>query len=213
MAIKTEAKRQTILKVAAQAFQELGFERTSMSEICARVGGSKATLYNYFPSKEELFFEVMTLSVDAEYEAVYQSIETSTEDITALLRNFGERWLTFLYSPDVQASRHLAISVSGRTKLGRLMYERRVLSSQNLVAEFIRTAMSLGKLRQADSVVATCHLHSLLESEFIDRFLFQLVGEVSSEKIKAATTRAIDVFMAAYGPRQSTPGSRLLPGL
>jgi len=28
-----------------------------MAEICARVGGSKATLYNHFASKDELFLK------------------------------------------------------------------------------------------------------------------------------------------------------------
>ena len=32
-----------------------GYGATSMSTIAARVGGSKATLYHYFKSKEELF--------------------------------------------------------------------------------------------------------------------------------------------------------------
>ena len=63
--MKPEEKRQAILDVAAQAFRELGFERTSMSEIRARVGGSKETLYHYFPSKEILFFEVMSRSTEA----------------------------------------------------------------------------------------------------------------------------------------------------
>lgn len=202
MAIKTEEKRQAIIRVATQAFQELGFERTSMSEICARVGGSKATLYNYFPSKEELFFEIMFLSTQAEFEAVHRSIDQSTENIAESLRNFGESLLTFLYSPQVQSQRHLAISESGRSEQSRLVYERGVLRSQNLVAEFLQAAMKLGKLQQADPVVATRHLHSLLESELLERFLFQLLGEVSIEEIKASTARAIAVFMAAYGPRQ-----------
>ena len=47
---------------------ELGYERTSMSEIAARLGGSKATLYSYFPSKEELFFGVVQLKVGGELE-------------------------------------------------------------------------------------------------------------------------------------------------
>ena len=59
MKTKTESKRQAILKAAAEVFREVGFERASMSDIRARIGGSKATLYNYFPSKEKLFFEVM----------------------------------------------------------------------------------------------------------------------------------------------------------
>ena len=201
MAKKSDVKRQHILTVATQVFQELGFERTSMSEICARVGGSKATLYNYFPSKEELFVEIMFLSNEAEFEAVYHSIDPSTEDIAESLRNFGESLLTFLYSPQVQSQRHLAISESGRSERSRLVYERGVLRSQNLVAEFLQAAMKLGKLQQADPIVATRHLHSLLESELLERFLFQLLDEVSIEEIKAVTARAIDVFMAAYGPR------------
>lgn len=199
MAKKTDAKRRHIMTVAAQAFQELGFGRTTMSEICARVGGSKATLYNYFASKEELFFEIMNLSTQAEFEAVHAAIDPSTENIADSLRNFGERLLTVLYSPEVRANRHLAISESGQTELGRLMYERGVQRSQKVVADFITAAMSQGKLRQADPVVATKHLHSLLEAELIDRFLFQLSGAVSDEEIKAVTARAIDVFMAAYG--------------
>ena len=200
MKMKTEAKRQAILEVATQAFQELGFERTSMSEICARVGGSKATLYNYFPSKEVLFFEVMSLSTEAEFEAAHGAIEPSTEDMAESLRHFGERFLAFLYSPEVRAQRHLAISESGRTELGRLVYERGVLRSQHLISEFLQAAMNLGKLRQADPDTATRHLCALLESELLDRFLFRVVGELNSEEIKKVTDRAIDVFMAAYGP-------------
>jgi AcrR family transcriptional regulator len=203
MAKKTDVKRQHILTVAAQVFREFGFERASMSEICSRVGGSKATLYNYFPSKEELFVEIMFLSNEAEFEAVYHSIDPSTEDIAESLRNFGESLLTFLYSPQIQSQRHLAISGSGRSERSRLVYERGVLRSQNLVAEFLKAAMELGKLKPADPIVATRHLHSLLESELLERFLFQLLGEVSTEEIKAVTARAIDVFMAAYGPRQA----------
>lgn len=199
MAKKTDAKRQHILTVAAQAFQELGYERTTMSTICARVGGSKATLYNYFPSKEELFFEIMNLSTEAEFEAVHSAIDPSTENIAESLRNFGERLLTVLYSPEVRANRHLAISESGQTELGRLVYERGVQRSQKVVAEFITAAMEQGKLRRADPVVATKHLHSLLEAELIDRFLFQLSGEIGSDEISQVTARAIEVFMAAYG--------------
>jgi len=205
---KTEAKRQAILDVAAQAFQELGFERTSMSEICARVGGSKATLYNYFPSKEELFFEVAFLASEAEFETVHAAIDTTMTDIAESLRHFGETFLAFLYSPRIRAQRHLAVSESGRTNLGRLVYERGVLRSQNLIATFLQQAMSQGKLRQTDPNVATQHLHSLLESELLDRFLFQLLGEVSSDEIRLVTARAIDVFMAAYGLQQTESAAR-----
>src|SRR6201996_3357841 len=50
-----DAKRRAILDVASEVFLAQGYAATSMSEIAARVGGSKGTLYNYFRSKEELF--------------------------------------------------------------------------------------------------------------------------------------------------------------
>ncbi|MBN8443688.1 MAG: TetR/AcrR family transcriptional regulator [Thauera sp.] len=200
MKTKTETKRQAILDEAARAFRELGYEGASMSEIRARVGGSKATLYNYFASKDELFFEVMTASCEAEFQAAHASMDPTTGDIEQSLRHFGERFLSFLYSPEVQANRHLSIAESGRTKLGQLLYERGVLRSQRLVAESIREAMAQGKLRTADPMLATQHLYALLEAELIDRFLLQLLGEVSKAEIEAITARALAVFMAAYGP-------------
>ena len=59
MRVKSEERRRAIIEVARQVFTELGFETTSMSQIAARVGGSKATLYNYFSSKDELFAAVI----------------------------------------------------------------------------------------------------------------------------------------------------------
>lgn len=59
MRVKSEAKRQAILAVARESFTRHGFETTSMSAIASEVGGSKATLYNHFSSKEALFEAVM----------------------------------------------------------------------------------------------------------------------------------------------------------
>ena len=203
MKTKTEAKRQAILDEATRAFRELGFERASMSEICSRVGGSKATLYNYFASKDELFFEVMTHFVDAEFEAAFQSIRSDTDDVAQTLQRFGERFLKILYSPEMRANRHLSIRESGRTELGRLLYERGVLRGQKSVAEYLQDAMSRGRLRQADPVLATQQLYALLETELLTPFLFQMLGDVTQADIEGMTARALEVFMAAYGPKTS----------
>lgn len=207
MKTKTEAKRQAILAKAAEVFREQGFEKALMSEICARVGGSKATLYNYFASKDELFFETMNYLCEAELEAVYQSIDSATDDIFEALRHFGERFLAFVYSPAIMAYRHLSIAESGRTELGRLLYERGVMPSQQLVTDFLMTAMAQGRLRQADPVVATRHLFALLEAELIDRFLFKLTERIEEAEIKAVTDRALETFLAAYGTSADSAGA------
>ena len=81
-----------------------------MAEICARVGGSKATLYNHFSSKDELFFEVMSRLCEEEFSAVLKLVEPSMlerGDITLSLNQFGQRFLHFIYSPDVQSNQQL----------------------------------------------------------------------------------------------------------
>jgi TetR/AcrR family transcriptional repressor of mexJK operon len=57
-------KRRQILEVARRLFLENGYEGTSMEAIQRAVGGSKATLYAHFPSKERLF-EVALEGADA----------------------------------------------------------------------------------------------------------------------------------------------------
>jgi TetR/AcrR family transcriptional regulator of autoinduction and epiphytic fitness len=51
----TDRKRQAILDAAAAQFRAHGFEATSMDKIALEAGVSKRTVYNHFPSKDDLF--------------------------------------------------------------------------------------------------------------------------------------------------------------
>jgi AcrR family transcriptional regulator len=54
-----EATRAKLLTAAAQEFARAGFERASVDAISLAAGYSKGTIYNYFPSKDELFLAVV----------------------------------------------------------------------------------------------------------------------------------------------------------
>jgi len=123
-------------------------------------------------------------------------------DVTQALEQFGQRLLSLLYSPQVQAVRRLVVSEAGRSELGRQCYELGPVRSEADAAAFLQHAMAAGKLRPADARVAAAHLRGLLEAEWIDRFLFQVLQEPSSEEIGSTVRRAVAVFMAAYGPLQ-----------
>ena len=200
MRTKSEARRQAILEAAAEVFQEMGFERASMADITARVGYSKATLYSYFASKEELFYEVMTQATESEFQLTHEALDPEVADIEPALRQFGERLLALLYSPQVQAVRRLVVAEAGRSDLGRRLYELGPARSLEVLAAFLQDAMDEGKLQPSDPRVAGLHLRGLLEAEWLDRVLFQTVERPTRKQVAEAVERAVAVFMAAYGP-------------
>lgn len=199
MRAKSEVKRQAIIDVAAQVFRELGFERTSMSEICARVGGSKATLYNHFTSKEALFLEVMSQSLGGEFETIYASLTDDGTGVAEVLHDFGRRLLRLIFSPDFLPTRRLVVAESARSELGRLVFEHGPKRNCERLAAFLATAMRQGRLRDADAGVAAWHLLALLQSELLDRFMMCVQQSASEDEIESCTQRAVDVFMRAYG--------------
>lgn len=55
---KAGARREQILKAAEKIFAEKGFHETTISDIAKGAGLSEPTLYEYFPSKEDILFTI-----------------------------------------------------------------------------------------------------------------------------------------------------------
>lgn len=64
LAADHDDKRRTILKASAVLFARNGFDRTSISEIAAACGVSKALLYHYFDTKEQVLVAIIRQHLD-----------------------------------------------------------------------------------------------------------------------------------------------------
>lgn len=104
--------------------------------------------------------------------------------------------------------RWLVVSEAGRSELGRKCFERGPARSMAVVADYLGKAMEQGKIRHADAMVAALHLKGLLEAEWIDPFMFQVLEAPGTEALTASVDRAVVVFMAAYGPAADTGSAR-----
>ena len=200
MRIKTDEKRKLIVDTAYQLFRANGFEKTSMSEITAQVGGSKATLYNYFSSKEELFVECMFGIAENYLGGIFSHLQHPAEDIRTALQGFGENVTRLICSPEIVAAQRLMIAEAGRAGIGKLFYEK-INSLQEQTAEFIGNAMNAGKLRRGDPRLAAVQLKALMEAEIHDSYLLCVRTAVPEDtEIAALTERAVDAFLRAYTP-------------
>lgn len=86
-------RRATIIKSAANVFGRKGFHATTLEDIAAELKVTKASLYYYFSTKEELLYEVHLLSMhdvlrrlDAARAAFEDPVEQLQEALTQHLR-------------------------------------------------------------------------------------------------------------------------------
>lgn len=206
MRVKTESKRLEILEAATSVFLEQGYERTQMAHISDRARCSKGTLYSYFASKDELFYEVVTGSTQQGTQSVFDEItlpDAQSEAPGALLpalQAFGARFLATVYAPRYQALRRLALSEGASAEVRHTVYHQGIARYEAQLAALLQQLMQRGQLRQADALVAAAHLRALLESELLLKFLLGVLEDSSPATLQAAATRAVAAFVTAYAP-------------
>jgi len=86
-------KRDAVLRMAAQSFNEKGFHATSLDDVAARLNVTKPTLYYYFKNKEEILFECVRIGlemIDEAAENVARRGGTGIEQLFAVMRKYAE---------------------------------------------------------------------------------------------------------------------------
>lgn len=195
---KSEEKRQQILNAALMLFKEVGFEAASMNELSSRVGGSKATLYGYFASKEEIFSCVMMMAAEDNLSAMQQALEAPGQSLDEALLKFGIQFLSFHYDESVVAARRLAIAQANRGSIGQVMYERGVLRLRTMLGEFLKTKQDSGEFNAPKTKLAAVQFLSLLKAEFDAEALLGIKANFSKAEINAATKKAVALFVNGY---------------
>jgi len=65
-------RRQKIIDTAVELFHRKGYRATSLDDLAQELGISKAALYNYVESKEELLFIIYTQALSSIFEETYR---------------------------------------------------------------------------------------------------------------------------------------------
>ena len=89
--------RQEIADTAMRLFVERGFDHVTVAEVAAAAGVSEKTVFNYFPTKEDLFFDEVPARQAAAVEAIRQ--RRPGESVVAALRRLQARECPRLCSP------------------------------------------------------------------------------------------------------------------
>ncbi|MCI4239206.1 TetR/AcrR family transcriptional regulator [Dickeya dianthicola] len=195
----TEEKRQAIIDAAAQVFQEMGYERASMNEVAKRAGGSKATLYNYFPSKEALFETVVrTYSTRflAEAAAELDLPEDGPRSLEDKLTRFGEKMMHVLIggNPALQIYR-IVVGEAGHSDIGALFQGSGPKESMSRLADLMADAMQTGELAQSDPMLRAMQFTSLVKAEADAVLLQRELPDYSTAQVKKMVRNGVQLFL------------------
>lgn len=201
MRLRTEAKREEIVKVAAKIFEELGYERASMSAIAAEVGGSKATLYGYFSSKEELLRAVLDHDVNQEADRLMGEL-LAEKDLRSGLIRLGIAYLSG------QPKRTSSMRTIANQPIAEEFYQSVLRPAWQRLADRFATMMKEGRLKFADPWVTAMHWKGLNEWDTLEKHLLCAKAASNDNDIVTAATAAADAFLKVYAlPNPSGDGA------
>lgn len=197
-------RRDAILTVAKAYFLEHGYAGTTMSGIAAALGGSKGTLWNHFPSKEDLFSAVLDRVATA-YRAQLSQILDPCGVLEPTLLRACRSLLDKVCSTEAIALHRLIYAESGRfPELSRIFFELAPRHTRALLADYISGAMDRGQLRRDDPADAARVLMALTMAGSHQQLMIGQITEPSSAQMQADVDLAVDLFLRGYAPEPNS---------
>jgi len=180
-------------------FQKQGYEHTTLADILARSGGSKATLRKYFGNKAGLFAAVVTAATERFVQTLDEP-DSLAPPACALLE-IGVAILKFYLQPQALAAyRGVVGSGYHEHAMARAFYEKGHALVRERVATRLRLWHTMGLLTSADSDRdADCLLH-LLRAGVYEQSLIGLRQSTSNASINATVRRAVEIFLHGVAP-------------
>lgn len=194
----TSVRRTAILTIAGRTFLRLGYAEASMDGIAAEVGGSKSTLYRYFPSKAALFAayveEVGTLTW-----ATLAAVQVEEKGTEAVLEDTARAYLDLILSPSALAVTRLVMAETGRFPgIGRIFYERGIRRAESQIAAILQRLAERSDVPGWNFLAlpgAAAHFRALCEAGLHEGCLWGVYESVSREDVSAVAQQAVARFL------------------
>ncbi len=197
---KGEPTQATILRSAHQLFVQQGYHGTSMRQIALKAGISLGNIYNYFPSKEELFVGVFM--EPPPYRNVFPALEAAQGgNVEELVRDAARRMIESLGErPDFLNLMFIELVEFKGKHLPQLFHH-----SFPGVMTFVQRLLSLeGRLRPIPLPIVVRAFVGLFFSYYITELL--LAQQMLPEMKQNALDHFVDIFL--YGILSDTPAGR-----
>jgi len=193
----TDRKRESIIQAAITEFRANGFEITSMDKIAATAGVSKRTVYNHFPSKEELFAEILNqlwARISAEQSVVYNRDQPLREQLRQML----QAKVQLMADENFLTLARVAIAATIHSpERAQNMIERMGEREEGLTV-WIRAAQADGRLKPVDPEFAAQQVQGLLKTFAFWPQMSMGRAALDVDMQNSVAESALQMFLAHY---------------
>jgi TetR/AcrR family transcriptional regulator, regulator of autoinduction and epiphytic fitness len=191
----TSKKRQSIITAAMEEFRDKGYDGSSMDRIAEIAGASKRTVYNHFPSKDELFQAVIE-----RFEAQMHSLKliryNAARTLEEQLSDFANAELAVAADPAWMGWIKVLLTVFMRDpSLARKAVSRHTADESSMTT-WMRAAAKDGKLAIDDPALAARVFSAMLSGAFTWPAVYQ--GYLDNRAIPAIKKELIETFLSRY---------------
>ncbi|MFN3536773.1 MAG: TetR/AcrR family transcriptional regulator [Brevundimonas sp.] len=195
-------KRKDLLTVARRHFMAEGYAAARMEAIARDASVSTATLYAFFPSKTDLFTQVIDDASD-DFARQIQGIQVRGGTVREQLTAFAESYARFMGEPFVRAVFRLVMAERKRFQpTADGFFERGRGEIGGVLMQVIRDQADKGALKIDRPSWAAGQLMGMIEHPVF--FVPMVTGDDVQSRRDASciATQAVDTFLARYGTGQ-----------
>ena len=193
-----DVRRSAFVNAAREACFAHGYAGTTMSSIAVAVGGSKTTLWSYFPSKQDLFVAVVDDLVET-YGAALEVPMDPEEGVEDALRRFGHAMMGIVLSPPIISLHRLVTGEAGRfPELGPLFLERGARRGKTILIAYLTEAMRDGRIRRGNPEVAARHFAVMCQSGCHAQMMLGQVDAPAPGQLSDDIEAAIKTFVSGW---------------
>ena len=194
---QTDRKREAIIQAAISEFRSQGFDATSMDKIAATAEVSKRTVYNHFPSKEDLFTAILLQlwkSAAAQNELTYQHERPLKEQLVEFLKGKMRMCCDVNFIDLVRVAVAATIHTPDRA---RDMVEK-LNSQEGGIVAWIKAAQADGKLKAGDPNLMADMLQGQLKAVAFWPQIGMGQAMLSAPQQKQVIQLTADMFLLYY---------------
>lgn len=196
-----EARRRAFLDAAREVFLSQGYVAASVNDVVRIAGGSLATLYAQFGSKEGLFLAMLDEAIQTAL-APLGEIAASHRPLREGLQAIGETFLERVISPGGTAMYRLVISEGAKFPAVVLQYQAlgpdRV---RGIVRSYLEERQAAGEVVLTDADAAATAFLDLVASTYRARAAWDPAFTMDEAQRRAHVTRAVELFVSGVAPR------------